>query len=52
MAHYLKLPSPACGGRLGWGQNEPSPSPALPRATRKGGSLQCALLKVVPLEAG
>ncbi len=32
MAHYLKLPSPACGGRLGWGKMSlppPRPSPAL-----------------------
>ena len=28
------------------------PSPTLPRATRKGGSLQCSLLKVVPFGSG
>jgi hypothetical protein len=49
---YLKLPSPACGGRLGWGLIDSAPSPPLPRATRKGGSLQCSLLKVVPWAPG
>jgi hypothetical protein len=30
--HYLKLPSPACGGRLGWGLIDSAPSPRPRRA--------------------
>jgi len=46
--HYLKLPSPACGGRPGWGRNPLCPLPNPPPRYAQG-SMGRTMLQVVPL---